>query len=56
MNKFEEMVLAMDQASIEAHKFYNKGNKAAGVRLRALMQTMKTLAQEVRKDVVSERP
>lgn len=56
MDKFEDMVLLMERAAVEAHKFYSKGNKTAGVRLRAMMQTMKALAQEVRKDVVSDRP
>lgn len=55
MNPFEEMVLIMEQAAIEAHKFYNKGNKAAGVRLRALMMKVKEQTQVVRKDVVRER-
>lgn len=53
MNKFEDMVLAMEQASVEAHKFYRKGNKAAGTRLRSIMQTIKGLAQDVRLDVVA---
>ena len=55
MNKFEDMVLAMEQASVEARKFYHKGNKAAGTRLRAIMQQIKGLAQDVRKDVIESK-
>lgn len=51
MDKFEDIVLLMEQASVEAHKFYRKGNKTAGVRLRSLMLQLKGLAQDVRNDV-----
>jgi hypothetical protein len=34
-------------------KFYNHGNKAAGTRVRAAMQELKTLAQTVRNEVTS---
>ena len=40
----------MEQANAEAAKAA-KGNKAAGVRLRAHMQTIKSLCTEVRKQV-----
>jgi len=39
-------VLAEVQA--DAEKFDSKGNKAAGTRVRKAMQTVKTLAQDVR--------
>lgn len=32
-------------------KFYNKGNKAAGTRVRKAMQELKNLAHEIRKEV-----
>jgi hypothetical protein len=32
-------------------KFYNKGNKAAGTRIRKGMQDLKVLAQDIRKEV-----
>jgi hypothetical protein len=35
----------------DATKFYEKGNKAAGVRLRKSLQDVKTLAQNIRLDV-----
>ncbi|MOA32813.1 hypothetical protein D3C78_1540620 [compost metagenome] len=40
-------------ASLEedAEKFYNKGNNAAGTRVRKGMQDLKNLASEIRKEV-----
>lgn len=32
-------------------KFYNKGNKAAGTRIRKGMQDLKVMAQDIRKEV-----
>tara|TARA_R100001129_G_scaffold21133_1_gene13476 strand:+ start:200 stop:379 length:180 start_codon:yes stop_codon:yes gene_type:complete len=40
----------MEQAETETMKF-NIGNKAAGTRLRKHMQTIKNVAQDVRKEV-----
>jgi hypothetical protein len=34
-------------------KFYNHGNKAAGTRVRAAMQELKTFAQTIRNEVTS---
>lgn len=51
MNKFEELKATFEKASDDAAKFYNNANAAAGVRLRAFMQTIKNQAQEVRTDV-----
>lgn len=48
LNKMEDMV---EDAKEEANKFYNKKNKSAGIRLRKIMQELKTLAQEIRVDV-----
>ncbi len=41
----------LESAKEDADKFYNKGNSAAGTRLRAKMQEIKNLATEIRKDV-----
>lgn len=35
----------------DAERFYQKGNSAAGVRLRKGMQELKAAAQEIREDV-----
>ena len=39
----------------EAEKFYTKGNKAAGTRLRKGLQEIKNLAQEIRVDVSEKK-
>jgi hypothetical protein len=45
LNQLQE-VLA--EAQLDAAKFDDKGNKAAGTRVRKAMQTIKGLAQDVR--------
>ena len=55
MSRFEEirdMVLSLE-ADFEA--FYEKGNKAAGVRVRKGMQDLKALAQDIRVDVQARK-
>lgn len=47
-NKLKELVTS-SEADFE--KFYDKGNAAAGTRVRKVMQEMKNLAQEIRKEV-----
>lgn len=47
-NKIAELVQAM---KAEADKFFGKGNKAAGTRLRGQCQELKELAQALRVDV-----
>ena len=39
----------------DVDKFYLKGNKTAGTRIRKTMQEIKVLAQEVRKDVQGKK-
>ncbi len=51
-NKLQEMVAAMEA---DFHKFYEKGNKAAGTRIRKGMQDLKNMAQDIRKDVLDKR-
>jgi hypothetical protein len=54
MEKFEELKTLIASLEDDATKFYDKGNKAAGVRLRKGLQDIKTLSQALRQDV-SER-
>lgn len=54
MEKFEELKTLIASLEDDAAKFYEKGNKAAGVRLRKGLQDIKTLSQTLRQDV-SER-
>ncbi|MBC7915651.1 MAG: histone H1 [Pyrinomonadaceae bacterium] len=39
----------------DATHFYDKGNKAARIRLRNAMQELKTLAQEIRNEVTEKK-
>lgn len=50
MKKFQDLVDVMFSAQEDVEKF-EKGNSAAGTRLRLKMQLVKNLAQEIRKNV-----
>lgn len=47
-NELKETLLALEE---DATKFYDKGNKAAGVRLRKGLQDIKAMSQAIRQDV-----
>jgi hypothetical protein len=51
MKKFNEIKEILTSVEGDADKFFNKGNKAAGTRLRKAMLQVKDLAHEVRKEV-----
>ena len=51
MEKFEELKAKVAEIEAEAEKFYDKGNKAAGTRLRKGLQEIKNLSQEIRINV-----
>ena len=51
MEKFEELKTLIASIEEDATKFYEKGNKAAGVRLRKGLQEIRTLSQTLRQDV-----
>lgn len=51
MKKFEEirdLILSLEGDFV---KFYDKGNQAAGTRVRKGMQDLKTIAQNIRSEV-----
>jgi hypothetical protein len=48
MDKFNEIKSIVESVSDDVEKFYEKGNKAAAVRIRKAMQDVKNLAQELR--------
>ncbi len=55
MKRFEEiraMVLSLEG---DFQKFYDKGNQAAGTRVRKGMQDLKTLAQNIRVEVQEKK-
>jgi hypothetical protein len=51
MEKFNELKTLIASLEEDATKFFNKDNKAAGVRLRKGLQDVKTLAQAIRVEV-----
>ncbi|WP_131535882.1 histone H1 [Pedobacter nototheniae] len=51
MKKFEEVKSLITALEADADKFYNKGNSAAGTRIRKGMQDLKNLAQAIRLEV-----
>ncbi len=51
MERFNELMTTINEAQVDAVKFYEKKNKAAGTRLRRHMQKVKELAQRVRFEV-----
>ena len=55
MKKFLELKALIMSAEDDARKFYEKGNKTAGVRLRKALLSNKTIAQEIRKDVSARK-
>lgn len=51
MDKFNQLKNLVAGLEEDATKFYDKNNKAAGVRLRKGLQDIKTLSQALRQDV-----
>ncbi|OAQ41942.1 histone H1 [Pedobacter psychrophilus] len=55
MDKFKELKAMIEGAEAEATAFFEKGNKAAGTRLRNAMQKAKVFAQDIRNDVTAKK-
>lgn len=55
MNKFNELKDLIAKAEQDAASFYEKGNKAAGTRLRNAMQQIKVAATDIRKEVTEKK-
>lgn len=51
MQKFQELKDLIASLESDIDKFYNKGNSAAGTRVRKGMQELKTIAQAIRAEV-----
>jgi hypothetical protein len=51
MNKYEDLVQAVKNLETDFQKFYDKGQAAAGTRLRKGLSDLRKLAQDVRKDI-----
>ena len=55
MEKYQQIRELIISAEGDFDKFYNKGNKAAGTRVRKAMQDLKELAQSIRIDVQNHK-
>nr|MBC7613233.1 histone H1 [Pseudopedobacter sp.] len=55
MDKFKELKELIATAEADSVAFFEKGNKAAGTRLRNAMQQTKVLAQDIRNEVTSKK-
>jgi len=55
MSKFNELKDLLAKAEQDASAFYEKGNKAAGTRLRNAMQQIKVAASDIRKEVTEKK-
>ncbi|MGM0947127.1 MAG: histone H1 [Bacteroidota bacterium] len=51
MSKFSEVKDLVMGLEADFEKFYEKGNQAAGTRVRKGMQDLKNMAQDIRKEV-----
>jgi hypothetical protein len=51
METFEKIKALVNETEGDIQKFYEKGNKAAGTRVRKAMQDLKKLAQDLRTHV-----
>lgn len=55
MSRFDELKDFVAGLEGDFDKFYAKGNKAAGTRLRKAMQELKALAQEIRVEIQDKK-
>ena len=55
MGRFNEVQNLVNDLEGDFEKFYDKGNNAAGTRVRKGMQALKTLAQNVRVEVQNKK-
>ena len=55
MSRYDELTVLVEGLGNDFNKFYGKGNKAAGTRVRKGMQALKVWAQDVRKEVQARK-
>lgn len=55
MEKFSKLKELLASVEVDAEKFYNSGNSAAGTRVRKAMQDLKVIAQEIRTEVTEKK-
>ena len=51
MEQLNQLEALVQEAKVDAQKFYEKNNQSAGTRLRVKMMEIKKLSHEIRKDV-----
>lgn len=51
MSRYEDFQAILESAKADFEKFYDKGNAAAGTRVRKALQDIANLSKEVRKEV-----
>jgi len=55
MSRFSDVKNLVMSLEADFEKFYEKGNQAAGTRVRKGMQDLKNLAQEIRTEVQNKK-
>ena len=55
MSRFSEVSELINSLKEDFEKFYDKGNSAAGTRVRKGMQDLKIMAQDIRKEVQDKK-
>ncbi len=55
MGRFNEVQDLVSSLEADFEKFYEKGNNAAGTRVRKGMQALKNLAQDIRVEVQAKK-
>lgn len=55
MEKFNQLKSLVESMTDDATKFYEKGNGAAGTRVRKTLQDIKKLSQEIRVEVSEKK-
>lgn len=50
--KLKDLVASLE---VDADKFFNNGNAAAGTRVRKGLQEVKTLAQDIRNEITAKK-
>jgi len=55
MSRFSEVKDLIMSLESDFEKFYDKGNSAAGTRVRGGLQQLKTLAQDIRTEVQNKK-
>lgn len=55
MSRFSEVKDLVNGLEADFEKFYEKGNQAAGTRVRKGMQDLKNMAQDIRKEVQEKK-